>query len=60
MSASPTQDFVQSYSFDGQMQQPLNKENILAKFADGIGLHVYGEEDPVAVVRRFAGMSVKT
>lgn len=44
----------QPYSFDGQIQQPLNKENILAKFADGVGLHVYGDEDPGAVVRRFA------
>jgi hypothetical protein len=45
---------VQPYSFDGQIQQPLNKEDILAKFADGVGLHVYAKEDPGTVVQRFA------
>jgi hypothetical protein len=41
------------YSFNGEVQQPLNKENILTKFADGIGLHVYAE-DPGAVMQSFA------
>lgn len=42
-----------SYSFNGQVQQPRSKENVLRKFADGVGLHVYAD-DPGAVVKNFA------
>ena len=36
------------YLFHGEIRQPLNQEDILTKFADGVGLHVY-TDDPEAV-----------
>ena len=42
------------YWFEGEVRQPLHREDILSKFADGIGLHVYSDDDSGSVLQRFA------
>ena len=43
------------YLFNSELRQPLNQEDVLTRFADGIGLHVY-TDDPGTLIHRIADM----